>query len=61
VSPGTESHLREEIVRFAFAMEEPEETAKLHLRLRGLNPRPLNPARISDLAAAFDLDLAGDG
>ena len=40
-----------------FAMEELEETAKLHLLLRGLNPRLLNPAQIRDLAAAFDLDL----
>jgi hypothetical protein len=38
-------------------MEELEETAKLHLLLRGLNPRLLNPAQIRDLAAAFDLDL----
>ena len=43
-----------------FAMEELEETAKLHLLLRGLNPRLLNPAQIRDLAAAFDLDLAGE-
>ena len=40
-----------------FAIEELEETAKLHLLLRGLNPRLLNPAQIRDLAAAFDLDL----
>jgi len=43
-----------------FAMEELEETAKLHLLLRGLNPRLLSPAQIRDLAAAFDLDLAGE-
>ena len=43
-----------------FAMEELEETAKLHLLLRGLNPRLLKPAQIRDLAAAFQLDLAAD-
>ncbi|HEY2111994.1 MAG TPA: class II aldolase/adducin family protein [Dongiaceae bacterium] len=42
-----------------FAMEELEETAKLYLLLRGLNPRLLEPAQIRDLAAAFDLDLVG--
>jgi ribulose-5-phosphate 4-epimerase/fuculose-1-phosphate aldolase len=41
-----------------FAMEELEETAKLHLLLRGLNPRLLTAPQIRDLAAAFDLDLA---
>lgn len=40
-----------------FAMEELEETAKLHLLLRGLNPRLLTAPQIRDLAAAFDLDL----
>ncbi len=33
-----------------FAIEELEETAKLHLLLRNLNPRVLSPAQISDLA-----------
>jgi 3-dehydro-4-phosphotetronate decarboxylase len=42
-----------------FAMEELEETAKLHLLLRGLNPRLLDLAQIRDLATAFDLDLVG--
>jgi ribulose-5-phosphate 4-epimerase/fuculose-1-phosphate aldolase len=40
-----------------FATEELEETAKLYLLLRGLNPRYLSPAQVSDLAAAFGLDL----
>ncbi|MBB1090592.1 aldolase [Rhodopseudomonas pseudopalustris] len=40
-----------------FAMEELEETAKLHLLLRGLNPRYLSPAQIVDLATVFGLDL----
>jgi 3-dehydro-4-phosphotetronate decarboxylase len=40
-----------------FAMEELEETAKLHLLLRGLNPRLLSAPQIRELAAAFELDL----
>ena len=40
-----------------FAMEELEETAKLYLLLRGLNPRYLTPAQVADLAAAFKLPL----
>src|SRR6201994_2775840 len=40
-----------------FAMEELEETAKLYLLLRGLNPRYLTPAQIADLAAAFKLSF----
>lgn len=40
-----------------FATEELEETAKLHLLLRGLNPRMLTPAQIADLVAVFKLDL----
>ncbi len=40
-----------------FAMEELEETAKLHLLLRGANPRILDPAQSRELASAFDLDL----
>ena len=33
-----------------FATEELEETAKLYLLLRGLNPRFLSPQQVSDLA-----------
>jgi ribulose-5-phosphate 4-epimerase/fuculose-1-phosphate aldolase len=44
-----------------FAMEELEETAKLYLLLRGLNPRYLTPAQIADLAAVFKLSLPGLG
>jgi ribulose-5-phosphate 4-epimerase/fuculose-1-phosphate aldolase len=40
-----------------FAMEELEETAKLYLLLRGLNPRYLTPAQIAELTAAFKLSL----
>jgi ribulose-5-phosphate 4-epimerase/fuculose-1-phosphate aldolase len=35
------------------AMEELEETAKLHLLLRGLDPRLLSPAQVADLDRAF--------
>jgi len=40
-----------------FAIEELEETAKLYLLLRGLNPRYLTPAQVADLATTFGLDL----
>ena len=40
-----------------FAMEELEETAKLYLLLRGLNPRYLSPAQIADLTKTFGLGL----
>ena len=40
-----------------FAIEELEETAKLYLLLRGLNPRYLSPQQIADLSKAFKLDL----
>ena len=40
-----------------FAIEELEETAKLYLLLRGLNPRYLSPQQIADLSKAFNLDL----
>jgi len=36
-----------------FAIEELEETAKLYLLLRGLNPRFLSPAQVADLATTF--------
>ena len=36
-----------------FAMEELEETAKLYLMLRGMNPRTLTPEQVADLASAF--------
>ena len=36
-----------------FAIEELEETAKLYLLLRGLNPRYLTPAQVADLAKTF--------
>src|SRR5712675_1958448 len=40
-----------------FAIEELEETAKLYLLLRGLNPRYLTPAQIADLLKTFGLTL----
>jgi ribulose-5-phosphate 4-epimerase/fuculose-1-phosphate aldolase len=40
-----------------FAMEELEETAKLYLLLRGLNPRYLTPAQVQDLSKTFGLGL----
>ncbi|MBS7538111.1 3-oxo-tetronate 4-phosphate decarboxylase [Ancylobacter lacus] len=40
-----------------FAAEELEETAKLYLLLRGLNPRYLSPAQVADLTAVFGLTL----
>jgi len=39
-----------------FATEELEETAKLYLLLRNLNPRTLSPGQIADLAATFKLN-----
>ena len=38
-----------------FAMEELEETAKLYLLLRNLNPRQLSPQQVRDLVKAFGL------
>ncbi|HVV41797.1 MAG TPA: aldolase [Nitrobacter sp.] len=40
-----------------FAMEELEETARLYLLLRGLNPRYLSPDQIADLTRTFGLTL----
>jgi ribulose-5-phosphate 4-epimerase/fuculose-1-phosphate aldolase len=40
-----------------FATEELEETAKLYLLLRGLNPRYLTPQQIADLVKVFGLTL----
>jgi 3-dehydro-4-phosphotetronate decarboxylase len=40
-----------------FAIEELEETAKLYILLRGLNPRYLSPQQIADLETTFGLDL----
>jgi len=44
-----------------FAIEELEETAKLYLLLRGLNPRYLTPAQVEDLAKVFGLQLPEHG
>ena len=40
-----------------FATEELEETAKLYLILRNLNPRYLSPAQVADLVTTFGLQL----
>jgi ribulose-5-phosphate 4-epimerase/fuculose-1-phosphate aldolase len=40
-----------------FAIEELEETAKLYLLLRGLNPRYLTPQQVADLSKTFGLGL----
>jgi 3-dehydro-4-phosphotetronate decarboxylase len=44
-----------------FAIEELEETARLYLLLRGLNPRFLSPAQVEDLVKTFGLSLPGQG
>ena len=44
-----------------FAIEELEETAKLYLLLRGLNPRYLSPAQVADLTKMFGLVLPEHG
>jgi hypothetical protein len=38
-------------------MEELEETARLYLMLRGLNPRMLTRAQVDDLVRHFDLPV----
>jgi ribulose-5-phosphate 4-epimerase/fuculose-1-phosphate aldolase len=44
-----------------FAIEELEETAKLYLLLRGLNPRFLTPEQVADLTKMFGLELPEHG
>jgi ribulose-5-phosphate 4-epimerase/fuculose-1-phosphate aldolase len=44
-----------------FAMEELEETAKLYLLLRGLNPRYLSPEQVADLSKVFGLERPDHG
>ena len=44
-----------------FAIEELEETAKLYLLLRGLNPRYLSPEQVADLTKVFGLTLPEHG
>src|SRR5256885_4631976 len=44
-----------------FSIEELEETAKLYLLLRGLNPRHLTPAQVADLSKTFGLTLPEHG
>src|SRR6201990_972145 len=44
-----------------FAMEELEETAKLYLLLRGMNPRGLTKEQVADLVATFKISLPEHG
>jgi ribulose-5-phosphate 4-epimerase/fuculose-1-phosphate aldolase len=44
-----------------FATEELEETAKLYLLLRGLNPRYLSPEQVKDLVKVFGVALPEHG
>ncbi len=44
-----------------YAMEELEETAKLFLLLRGLNPRFLSQDQVADLVATFGIELPEHG
>jgi len=44
-----------------YAIEELEETAKLYLLLRGLNPRYLSPEQVKDLTDVFGLTLPKHG
>ena len=44
-----------------FATEELEETAKLYLLLRGMNPRYLSPEQVADLVKTFGLTLPEHG
>jgi 3-dehydro-4-phosphotetronate decarboxylase len=44
-----------------FAIEELEETARLYLLLRGLNPRHLSSAQVADLVKVFGLQLPEHG
>lgn len=44
-----------------FATEELEETAKLYLMLRGMNPRALTPEQVADLVSAFQIAAPGFG
>jgi ribulose-5-phosphate 4-epimerase/fuculose-1-phosphate aldolase len=43
-----------------FAIEELEETAKLYLLLRNLNPRYLSPAQVQDLVTHFGVELPAE-
>jgi ribulose-5-phosphate 4-epimerase/fuculose-1-phosphate aldolase len=45
-----------ELEAAVYAVEELEETAKLRLLLRGMNPRLLSRAQVRDLVTHFDLD-----
>src|SRR3954462_7407201 len=44
-----------------FATEELEETAKLYLLLRGMNPRYLSPEQVKDLVKVFGVTLPDHG
>lgn len=42
-----------------FAIEELEETARLYLMLRGMNPRTLTSEQVADLVSTFKLEMPG--
>jgi ribulose-5-phosphate 4-epimerase/fuculose-1-phosphate aldolase len=44
-----------------FATEELEETAKLYLMLRGMNPRTLTPEQVADLVSTFQVSVPVSG
>ena len=44
-----------------FATEELEETAKLYLMLRGMNPRALTPEQVTDLVSTFQISMPVTG
>ena len=44
-----------------FATEELEETAKLYLMLRGMNPRALTPGQVADLVSTFRISMPVSG
>ena len=60
--PITARWWRKSLEAAVFATEELEETAKLYLLLRNMNPHVLSPGQIADLAKVFKLhDLAHPG
>lgn len=44
-----------------FSTEELEETAKLYLMLRGMNPRALTPEQVTDLVSTFQISMPVTG
>ena len=50
---ATAATVRDTLTAAVNASEELEETAKLYMLLRGLNPRLLSPAQVAELGRAF--------